>query len=209
MIWDVMKIIIVTPAAPKSLSGNRNTAVRWARFLRGSGHEVAVKEDWDGEEADLMIALHARRSYPSIKYYSESYPGRPLIVALTGTDLYRDIRTDENARYSLELATCLVVLQEAALDELEDRNRRKIRVIYQSAEPIETGPTGRTLFRRLCRREPARGEGPLPGGARGPAAPSRVQDQGLSRRKSPGRNCSRRKLGCTWMPRLVTVGWAN
>lgn len=132
-----MKIIIVTPADPKSLSGNRTTAVRWARFLRESGHEVAVEESWSGEEADLMIALHARRSHSSIETYAETHPERPLVVVLTGTDLYRDLPADENTRESLELASCLVALQEAALDELEERHRRKTRVIYQSAEPIE------------------------------------------------------------------------
>ncbi len=132
-----MKIFIVTPAAPKSLSGNRRTAIRWARFLTDSGHEIAVKETWNREEADLLIGLHARRSHPSISAYARAHPDKPLVVVLTGTDLYRDIRTDKNAQESLELATELVVLQEAGLDELEDRHRRKTRVIYQSAEPSE------------------------------------------------------------------------
>ena len=132
-----MKIIIVTPAAPKSLSGNRTTAVRWARFLEESGHEVTVEEAWSREEADLMISLHARRSHPSISAFAEAHPDKPLVVVLTGTDLYRDVRTDENARQSLELATNLVVLQEAALDELGPRHRDKTRVIYQSAEPAK------------------------------------------------------------------------
>ncbi|MGB3633793.1 MAG: selenoneine biosynthesis selenosugar synthase SenB [Rubrobacteraceae bacterium] len=130
-----MKITIVTPAAPKSLSGNRNTAVRWARFLEEAGHDVAVEETWSGEEADLMVALHARRSYPSIAAYAEAHPDLPLVVALTGTDLYRDLPTDENARESLDLATRLIVLQEASLDKMEERHREKTRVIYQSAEP--------------------------------------------------------------------------
>lgn len=141
-----MKIIVVTPAAPESLSGNRHTAVRWARFLRESGHEVTVEENWSGNDADLVIALHARRSYPSIAAYAEAHPYRPLVVALTGTDLYRDLGQDKNARKSLELASCLVVLQEAALDELEGRHRRKTRVIYQSAEPSDPLPTDERFF---------------------------------------------------------------
>lgn len=141
-----MRIIIVTPAAPKSLSGNRHTAVRWAHFLRESGHEVTVEENWSGNDADLMIALHARRSYPSIKSYSETCPDRPLVVTLTGTDLYRDLRTDENAQESLELASCLVVLQEAALEELEEHHRQKTSVIYQSAEPIEPAQPDERFF---------------------------------------------------------------
>jgi putative glycosyltransferase (TIGR04348 family) len=141
-----MKITVVTPAAPKSLSGNRNTAVRWARFLRESGHEATVEETWSEEASDLMISLHARRSHPSISTYASAHPDNPLVVVLTGTDLYRDIRTNRNAQESLELATRLVVLQEAGLDELEEQHRQKTRVIYQSAEPSEPLPRDEHFF---------------------------------------------------------------
>jgi putative glycosyltransferase (TIGR04348 family) len=141
-----MKISLVTPAAPKSLSGNRHTAVRWVRFLVDSGHEVMVEETWSGDDADLMIALHARRSHPSISAFAKAHPDLPLVVVLTGTDLYRDIHTDENAQESLELATCLVVLQEAGLDELEYRHRQKASVIYQSAEPTEPAQPDERFF---------------------------------------------------------------
>ncbi len=137
---------MVTPAPPGSLKGNRTTAVRWAGFLGESGHEVAVEESWNGEDADLMIALHARRSHASISAYARTHPDRPLVVVLTGTDLYRDIRTDESARESMELATRLVVLQEAGLDELAKRLRRKTRVIYQSAEPSRRLPPDERSF---------------------------------------------------------------
>ncbi|MGB3683057.1 MAG: selenoneine biosynthesis selenosugar synthase SenB, partial [Rubrobacteraceae bacterium] len=116
---------------------------RWARFLEEAGHEVIVEETWDGAEAELMISLHARRSHPSISAFATQHPDLPLVVVLTGTDLYRDLPADENARESLELATRLVVLQEAGLDELEDRHRKKARMIYQSAEPPEPSePSG-------------------------------------------------------------------
>ncbi len=149
IIPDGMKISLVTPAAPKSLSGNRATAVRWARFLMDSGHEVVVEETWDGTETDLMIALHARRSHPSISAFAKAYPDLPLVVVLTGTDLYRDLHTDGNAKESLELATRLVVLQEAALDELDTLHRRKTSVIYQSAEPTEPVQPDKRFF-EIC-----------------------------------------------------------
>jgi hypothetical protein len=41
-----------------------------------------------------LIALHARRSAESINVSHELHPELPLIVALTGTDLYRDIHRD-------------------------------------------------------------------------------------------------------------------
>jgi hypothetical protein len=78
----------------------------------------------------MMIALHARRSHPSIARYAARYPGHPLVVVLTGTDLYRDIHSDDSAKESLELATTLIVLQEMGPKELEPRHQAKIRVVY-------------------------------------------------------------------------------
>jgi putative glycosyltransferase (TIGR04348 family) len=57
----------------------------------------------------------------------------PLVVALTGTDLYNDIRTSPEAEQSLELATRLVVLQPKGIEELATHLQDKTRVIYQSA----------------------------------------------------------------------------
>lgn len=131
-----MKIILVTPAAARSRSGNRNTAQRWAHFLRQLGHRVAVQVSWDDSPADLMIALHARRSHDSIRRFAARFPRHPLVVVLTGTDLYRDIKTDADAQDSLRLATRLVVLQEMGLRELSPALREKTSVIYQSALPI-------------------------------------------------------------------------
>ncbi|CAN5331377.1 hypothetical protein BH24ACT19_BH24ACT19_18010 [soil metagenome] len=131
-----MKINLITPAGHDLRNGNRATAERWAGFLRELGDEVVLEETWGGEEPDLMLALHARRSHPSIKRYATAYPERPLIVALTGTDLYRDIHSDETARESLDLATALIVLQDMGLQELEPHHRSKAHVIYQSAEPV-------------------------------------------------------------------------
>ena len=130
-----MKIALVTPAGKASRSGNRHTAARWARFLRQLGHRVSVDVEWDGRPADLMLALHARKSHASIVRFHEAMPGRPLVLALTGTDLYRDIRFDADAQESLRLADRMIVLQDMGLKELSPRLRRKTRVIYQSAKP--------------------------------------------------------------------------
>lgn len=141
-----MQIALITPARPTARSGNRNTAIRWAGFLRQLGHRVKVQEMWDGHAADLMIALHARRSHTSIKQFSVRYPQRPLVVVLTGTDLYRDIRTDSAAQESLRLATRLVVLQDQGVLELEPRLRGKTRTIYQSAPAIQAATPGLRNF---------------------------------------------------------------
>ncbi|MEK7737055.1 MAG: TIGR04348 family glycosyltransferase, partial [Pseudomonadota bacterium] len=126
------RIVIVTPAPPGSRAGNRRTALRWARLLRGLGARVAIRSDWDGGNEDLMIALHARRSHRAMQAWRARHGQRPLVLALTGTDIYHDIRIDATARASLELASRLVVLQAAALEELTPGQRSLCRVIHQS-----------------------------------------------------------------------------
>jgi len=86
------------------------------------------------ENCDVLIALHARRSHPSIQQFRQADAVRPLIVALTGTDLYGDLPAgDPEALRSLELATRIVVLQESACEELPAEVRLRTAVIYQSA----------------------------------------------------------------------------
>ena len=94
---------------------------------------MRVAVAWDGEPCDALIALHARRSHESIARYSSLK--KPLVVTLTGTDLYRDLPDSAEARTSLELADRLIVLQDAALAELDASARHKARVVYQSADP--------------------------------------------------------------------------
>ncbi len=135
-----MKIFMACPAPPRSRKGNRVTAVRWAGFLKDLGHRVTIGQEYDGSAHDLLIALHARRSFPAVQAFHRRYPDRPLVVALTGTDLYRDIHTSARAARSLELADRLVALQPRAADELAPRIRPKLRVILQSAEPLASPP---------------------------------------------------------------------
>jgi len=129
-----MRIQIVTPAPRGSRAGNRVTANRWAKLLRSLGHDVHVTTTWDGAP-DVLVALHARRSHESIRRFHDAFPDRPLIVVLTGTDVYRDIHQDDKAVQSLRVATSLVVLQAAAIRELPRVYRTKARVVLQSAEP--------------------------------------------------------------------------
>lgn len=141
-----MRLVIVTPAPPGTRHGNRATALRWARHLRALGHGVSVMVEWDGRDSDCMIALHARRSHGSITRWRAAYPRRPLVLVLTGTDLYGDIHSDDGARESLALADCTVVLQAKGLDELDPDLRGKTRVIYQSVRPQRRGSPSRSTF---------------------------------------------------------------
>lgn len=134
-----LSIAIVTPAAAGTRHGNRRTALRWSRHLRDGGHRVSIMTGWTTGGQDVMIALHARRSHASIRAWREQHPNRPLILVLTGTDLYRDIRTDGDARESLRLADRLVVLQTEGLRELPPPLRRKAVVIHQSTVVPQRG----------------------------------------------------------------------
>ncbi len=87
----------------------------------------------------MMIALHARRSAASIARYAEAHPQRPLVLVLTGTDIYRDIRSDKDAQRSLALATRLVVLEPEGLRELVPEQAAKATVIRQSARVLKPG----------------------------------------------------------------------
>src|SRR5438094_6518720 len=131
-----MRIGIITPAPARSHYGNRITALRWAKILRRLGHHVTISQQYDNEKLDLLIALHARRSYSSISRFRRQYHDLPIIVALTGTDVYRDIHTSRRAQQSLQLVDRIVVLQPRALRELDSSAKRKARVIYQSVENI-------------------------------------------------------------------------
>jgi putative glycosyltransferase (TIGR04348 family) len=113
-------------------------------LLRAGRHRVQVDVSWQGQACDALVALHARRSHDSILRYRDAHPSAPLVVTLTGTDLYRDLPDSAEAHASLELADGVIVLQEAALDALAPGIRRKARVVYQSAEP------------RIAQRPPAK-----------------------------------------------------
>jgi putative glycosyltransferase (TIGR04348 family) len=141
------RVTIITPTLRAANNGNWRTAQRWSRFLRPR-FEVETSDSWTpGTSApDCLIALHARRSAASIAGYAEACRERPLVLVLTGTDLYRDLPGDASARRSLALATHLVVLQEAALEALEPADRRKCRVIYQSAPRLAAGTPRRRSF---------------------------------------------------------------
>jgi putative glycosyltransferase (TIGR04348 family) len=129
-----MKIVLITPPGPSTRTGNRVAALRWARILRELGHRVNVAADYAGEAADAMVAIHAWRSANAIRRFKASHPERPVILQLSGTDIYQYITEDPSPTVrSLELADTLVALNSLAWRMVAPRLRAKLRVIFQSA----------------------------------------------------------------------------
>jgi putative glycosyltransferase (TIGR04348 family) len=145
-----VKVCLVTPAPPHSRKGNRVTALRWARLLRGLGRRVVIRQEYLGERCDLLVALHAQRSFRSIERYRRAYPDAPLVLALTGTDLYGSIHTDADARQALRLATRLIVLQPLGVAALPKAVRDKARVIFQSVPASRAVAVPRTDRFDVC-----------------------------------------------------------
>ena len=143
-------VFLVTPAPPGSRKGNRVTALRWAGILRGLGCRAVVRQEYCGERCDLLVALHALRSFPSLQRYRSDRPDAPLVLALTGTDLYGSIHTDADARRALDLATRLIVLQPLGVAELPESVRAKARVIYQSVPDPGVGLPPRVDRFEVC-----------------------------------------------------------
>ncbi|GGY67440.1 selenoneine biosynthesis selenosugar synthase SenB [Marinobacter zhanjiangensis] len=145
-----MKLLLLTPAPPGSLAGNRATAERWASLLENLGHQVAVSTDYDPAEADgadMLIALHAWRSHQAVARWRADQGRKPLIVALTGTDLYRyQYSHPQQTHLSMQHADALIVLHHLAWQVVPEDWRERITVVLQSApepdtahEPEETG----------------------------------------------------------------------
>lgn len=145
-----MKIALVTPAPPQIHTGNRTTAERWAQLLSELGHEVKAAQDWNGEECDLLVVLHARRSFPAVQRFRRERPLAPLIVALTGTDLYADLKNSAEAKCSLELASRIIVLQPLAAEAVPESARRRVSVIYQSAQRPPASPPREERCFQVC-----------------------------------------------------------
>ena len=135
----VMRILIAFPTS-STPGGNSKTANSWARALTLLGHEVHLSTHPGSPPADLLIAMHAEKSHEALIRFRAANPKAPIVLALTGTDLYPEL--SETSLTSLQLADRLVVLQEKALHRLPSRFQEQTRVIYCVA-PTPAIPSGR------------------------------------------------------------------
>ncbi len=132
-----MRAVLVAASHLGRRSGNSVTALRWQAILQDLGWDTSLHSQFNGESADLMIALNAYRSAESIRRFRDRYPDRPLIVALTGTDLYRFLESDrEKTTAAIAAADRLVVLNNLSSRMLASDQGDKCFVILESADPL-------------------------------------------------------------------------
>lgn len=147
-------IVVAAPIRPTAQSGNDITAARWAQHLTHLGHDVRIvavdersgptdDDAFDLDRADVLVALHARRTAAVVHWWRSSPQRRPLVIGLTGTDLYVDMPDDDAAMASVEEADALIVLQRCAVDRLSGFRPAwgaKAHVVHQSIDPATVPP---------------------------------------------------------------------
>ena len=137
-----MNLLLHVPLPRGSTRGNWITAQRWASILQSLGHSVktvdpdeVIKMDYAGYDA--LIGLHARRSSDVIRQWKRQVPDRPVIVALTGTDLHVDLASGgmraSTVVETLQIADHIVLLEPEGMNTLGSELHSKCRVIFQSS----------------------------------------------------------------------------
>jgi putative glycosyltransferase (TIGR04348 family) len=139
-------ILLVSSAAPTAVVGNGVTADRWARILRALGHEVRIAQHYRPGPYRALVALHAVKSADAVREFHAEHPEAPVVIALTGTDLYPDLASTGVDPAVLRIASRLVVLQPRGVGQLDAGLRDRARVIVQSMSPIPRVPPREDIF---------------------------------------------------------------
>lgn len=124
---------IVTPFGAASGMGNWRTASRYAQMLRAGGLNATVFEAAQMDDAlaesgqrTVAIVLNAARSSESVAAFAEA--GIPVMVVITGTDLYGVLRPEhaetdgyQAAEHAMRSAAVILTLQREAQQEIKQR----------------------------------------------------------------------------------------
>lgn len=143
-----MRILILSPAPARSRLGNAVTARRYAAIFRRLGHTPAIAAWCEGPRFDLLVALHAKKSARAVLAARRADPDLPIVVVLTGTDIYRDVERSVRAQAALRAADAIVGLQPLAVRRLPRAVRAKFVSIVQSVDerPEHRGRTSTGVF---------------------------------------------------------------
>jgi len=132
------RILLACPYPLDSTRGNSVSANRILGILEELGHTILPISGRTASEddGDLLIALHARKSAAAINAFHGRHPQRPIIILLTGSDLYADLSGPQKnhaiVQRTLTLATQLVVAQAASMADIPIAFREKARVVPKS-----------------------------------------------------------------------------
>jgi len=132
-----VKVAIYSALARDTRSGNWVTASRWQHLLKKAGHRASIIHHEDEVrdcQCDVLIGLHARRSSKALLRFKKLFPNRTTVVALTGTDLYRDLapsRSNHPAMAIRSLNECsrIILLQPLMAKQLKPGWRKKSSVV--------------------------------------------------------------------------------
>lgn len=142
---------IITPAPRGSRAGNRVSAIRYYAGFRRLGYRVQTRVTYENQPWDCLIALHAQRSHNAVIRFRERHPSAPIILVLTGTDIYESLPAgDPDTLESIELATVLVTLQPLAIATLPPEHHHRVRTIYQSVGHLGPRPAPRDDVFEVC-----------------------------------------------------------
>ncbi len=114
-----------------------------------------ISQRYHGQPCDLLIALHAVGSGRAVRRFRQEHRNSPLVLVLTGTDLYRDlVRRATRGRVlgAMAAADRLVTLNTEAVRRVPARFRSKVRCILQSAPAARSAPS-RSARSRSSRRQ--------------------------------------------------------
>lgn len=99
--------------------------------------------------AGILVALHAHKTADFVARFHRKFPTRPIVVVLTGTDIYSS-SLHGRATSALETAAAIVTLQPLAIERLPKRLRKKAVAVLQSARRIGVERKKSNASIRLC-----------------------------------------------------------
>lgn len=97
----------------------------------------------------MLVALHAYKTAGFVARFRRKFPSRPIVVVLTGTDVYGSALHSRAAMTALETAGAIVALQPLAIERLPKRMRKKAIAVLQSARRVAK-PKKLKASVRLC-----------------------------------------------------------
>jgi putative glycosyltransferase (TIGR04348 family) len=133
-------LLVVTPTPPDSPNGNGVTARRWAGILRDLGYRVELSQDYRAGCYSALIALHAVKSAAAVHSFHADHPLAPIVIGLTGTDLYPSLAQTGVDPAVLALASRIVVLQPDGISQVPPQLRTRTQAIFQSMPAIAPAP---------------------------------------------------------------------